>query len=143
MMINVTTPALLFPAISLLLLAYTNRFLTIANLLRSLKDKYTDTRSAMVLQQIKQLRYRVNLIRGMQLMGSLSFFFCVVTMLLIFIDQALLGEWVFGFSLVLLLLSLALSVMEIHISVNAINSELSELEKDLRSKRRKVKALQK
>jgi Protein of unknown function (DUF2721). len=40
MEINLTTPALLFPAISLLLLAYTSRFLALAALMRELHVRY-------------------------------------------------------------------------------------------------------
>ena len=57
--LSLTTPALLFPAISLLLLAYTNRFLTLANLIRDLHARYTANPDQILLWQLRSLRYRV------------------------------------------------------------------------------------
>ena len=126
--ITLTTPALLFPAISLLLLAYTNRFLTIAGLIRRLHSEYQENPSGMILGQIKNLRTRVALIKNMQSLGISSLFLCVLCMFLLFADEYEAGKWVFGISLVLLLFSLALSIREIQISVNALNIQLSDLE---------------
>ena len=126
--ITLTTPALLFPAISLLLLAYTNRFLTIAGLIRQLHSEYKENPSGVILGQIKNLRTRVVLIKNMQSLGISSLFLCVLCMFLLFADEYEAGKWVFGVSLVLLLLSLGLSIREIHISVNALNIQLSNLE---------------
>ena len=126
--ITLTTPALLFPAISLLLLAYTNRFLTLAGLIRRLHAEYQDQPSGAVLGQIKNLRARVGLIKNMQELGISSLLLCVLCMFLLFAGEVTAGKWVFGISLLLLLASLALSVREIHISVNALNIQLSDLE---------------
>ena len=129
MEISLTTPALLFPAISLLLLAYTNRFLTLANLIRELHAKYTAKPEEIILAQIKNLRYRVHLIRDMQIFGAGSFFLCVATMLALFFSQAMLGEILFGISLLLLLISLGLSLREVQVSVDALEYRLSDIEK--------------
>ena len=129
MEISLTTPALLFPAISLLLLAYTNRFLTLANLIRELHAKYTAKPEEIILAQIKNLRYRVHLIRDMQIFGAASFFLCVATMLALFFSQAMLGEILFGISLLLLLISLGLSLREVQVSVDALEYRLSDIEK--------------
>ena len=126
--ITLTTPALLFPAISLLLLAYTNRFLTIAGLIRQLHSEYQDHPSGTILGQIENLRTRVVLIKNMQSLGISSLFLCVLCMFLLFADEYEMGKWVFGLSLVLLLFSLGLSIREIQISVNALNIQLSDLE---------------
>ena len=126
--ITLTTPALLFPAISLLLLAYTNRFLTIAGLIRRLHSEYKENPSGVILGQIKNLRTRVVLIKNMQSLGISSLFLCVLCMFLLFADEYQAGKWVFGVSLVLLLFSLGLSIREIQISVNALNIQLSDLE---------------
>ena len=128
MEINLTTPALLFPAISLLLLAYTNRFLTIATLIRSLHGKYKETPDKLVWGQIKNLRLRVKLIRNMQALGVLSLLLCVVCMFVIFAGNLPLAEFIFGISLILLILSLAFSAWEIQISVKALNIQLSDIE---------------
>lgn len=128
MEINLTTPALLFPAISLLLLAFTNRFLTLATLIRALHSKYEQAPDKIILGQIKNLRKRVILIRNMQALGVLSLLFCVVCMFLLFADQQTLGRHVFGVSLILLMASLVLSVYEIQISVKALQLHLSNME---------------
>jgi len=128
MTISLTTPALLFPAISLLLLAYTNRFLAIATLIRQLKAKGS-VEDKIVIGQIKNLRKRLYLIRNMQLFGVLSFFFCVLSMIFIFQENLQSGSYIFAVSLVLLLLSLLLSLWEVQISTKALEIELSNLEK--------------
>jgi hypothetical protein len=131
MEIGLTTPALLFPAISLLLLAYTNRFLTLANLIRNLHVKYRETSSDQILGQIKNLRLRVKLIRDMQAFGVLSLLLCVVCMFLIFAGKIEIAEYVFGVSLILLIISLGYSVYEIQISIRALKIELSDMEEDI------------
>lgn len=128
MEITVTTPALLFPAISLLLLAYTNRFLTLANLIRELHAKYKAHQEDILLAQIKNLRYRVVLIRNMQIFGVGSFFLCVTTMLALFLGSELIGKLLFGASLGCLLISLGLSLREVLVSVDALNFRLSDIE---------------
>ncbi len=127
MELTLTTPALLFPAISLLLLAYTNRFLTLATLIRSLRDRYATTHEAHLRVQIENLRYRVRLIRNMQVFGVSSFFMCVLCMFLLFAGQMQAGAWVFGLALLLLLTSLALSLREVQVSVDALTVELDHL----------------
>ena len=122
---TLTTPALLFPAISLLLLAYTNRYLTLAGLIRDLLDRIDEESRSNVSAQIDNLRKRIYLIRSMQLCGVISFFLCVVTMLLIFLGLIGPGEVAFAASLICLLVSLALSIREISISVKALDLQMN------------------
>lgn len=129
MTITLTTPALLFPAISLLLLAYTNRFLAIASLIRQLHKKYLqEGDKGVIVGQIKNLRQRLHLIRNMQIFGVLSFFFCVLSMILIYRGSPQTGSYAFGFSLVLLLISLMISLREVQQSTKALELELSDME---------------
>ncbi|QMU29786.1 DUF2721 domain-containing protein [Adhaeribacter radiodurans] len=128
MEITLTTPALLFPAISMLLLAYTNRFIALASLIRNLKEQYTRTHNSLLVGQISNLRERLFLIRNMQALGIASMFLCVLCMFVLFSKNQAAGKYLFGISLVLLLASLALSFREIQISVNALRLELSDLE---------------
>lgn len=130
MELTLTTPALLFPAISLLLLAYTNRFLTLANLIRELHRSYKAAPDPIIKAQLKNLRYRVVLIRNMQFHGVLSFFLCVLCMFVLFAGRADIAKWIFGLSLVLLMVSLALSLREVQVSIDALNLRLSDLEKN-------------
>lgn len=129
MSINITTPALLFPAISLLLLAYTNRFLAIATLIRSLHKKHQEfPNHKIIVGQIQNLRTRLSLIKGMQVFGVLSFFLCILSMFMLFQDLQILGNYAFGVSMVLLMISLAISLRELQISTKALNLELSDME---------------
>lgn len=129
MELSLTTPALLFPAISLLLLAYTNRFLTLANLIRELHRSYQANPEEIVFAQLANLRYRVRLIRNMQIYSVSSFFGCTLSMFALFAGQVIIGQYLFGASLILLMVSLALSLREVQVSVDALNVRLSDLEK--------------
>jgi uncharacterized membrane protein YhaH (DUF805 family) len=128
MELTLTTPALLFPAISLLLLAYTNRFLTLANLIRRLHDRDATAHEAHVAGQIAKLRFRIRLIRNMQVFGVSSFFLCVLTMFLLYLSQLELGAFMFGAALICLLISLGFSLREVQISVDALTLELQDIE---------------
>ena len=129
MEISLNTPALLFPAISLLLLAYTNRFITLANLTRKLHDEYIKgQKNRILIRQIKGLRARINLIRYMQGLGVFSFLLCVVCMYLIYSENQAAARIVFGLSLLSLGSSLFISLVEIIKSTNAIELELSDVE---------------
>lgn len=127
MTLSLETPALLFSATSLILLAYTNRFLTIAQIIRNLKKSYDENESRNILLQIKNLNLRLTLIRFMQLFGVLCLFFSVFAMLVLFLNLQILGIWLFGISLLCLLISLGLSFWEISISVQALRIHLDDL----------------
>ena len=127
MTLHIETPALLFSATSLILLAYTNRFLTVATIVRGLKKAYKEKENSMVLLEIKNLKTRISLIRYMQMFGVLSLFLSVFTMLMFFIDQEVAAIYLFGLSLLCLLISLGLSFWEINISVDALRLHLSDL----------------
>ncbi|MFP4344468.1 MAG: DUF2721 domain-containing protein [Anaerolineales bacterium] len=127
MKLDLTTPALLFPALSLLLLAYTNRFLTLAGLIRDLHDRYLARPEPKILSQLNNLQRRMVIIRNMQALGIASLFFCVFSMFLLFADLLLAGEIVFGTALLLMMVSLALSFREIQISIDALNLQVSDL----------------
>ena len=125
---TLTTPALLFSAISLILLAYTNRFLSYAQLVRILKDKYEENPSAVAAAQIANLRKRLYLTRTMQELGIASLFMCVVSMFLIYIDLYTFSAYVFGLALMLLIGSLAVSLREIQMSTHALELHLGKME---------------
>jgi hypothetical protein len=127
MEINVTTPALLFPAISLLLLAYTNRFLTLANLVRGLHAVYSEKPDEIIRGEIDNLRRRIFLIKDMQIYGVLSLLLCVVCMFVLFAGWEVVGRYIFGASLLLMIVSLWISVMELRISVNALALHLQDM----------------
>ena len=126
--LTLTTPALLFSAISLIMLAYTNRFLAYAAVIRNLHDKFLEKQDESLIRQIKNLKLRLQLTRWMQIFGITSLLGCVLAMFLIFIDQPTIAIWVFGLALILLIVSLALLIKEIHISAQALQHHLSDIE---------------
>ncbi len=127
--ININTPALLFPAITLLMLAYTNRFLSLASLVRKLHDEYQHgEKEKNILNQIKNIRSRLNLIRYMQGLGIMSFLCCVLCMYAIFRGWVQVSHWIFAASLIFLLGSIIFSLIEINKSTKAIELQLSDIE---------------
>lgn len=122
---TLTTPALLFPAISLLMLAYTNRFLVLAQLVRQLADKEEHRSRENIRGQIANLHLRLALIRNMQIAGVVSFLLCTLSMFALFVGRILLGEIFFGVSLISLSVSLLTSLYEISISTRALDLQLS------------------
>ena len=127
MAIDLTTPALLFSAISLIMLAYTNRFLSYAQLVRVLKEQYVENPSSVKAAQIANLRKRLYLTRAMQVTGIGSLLLCVVSMFFIYIQLDLASVYIFGLALVLLIISLTISVYEIYISVKALEIHLNDM----------------
>ncbi|MCP3894508.1 MULTISPECIES: DUF2721 domain-containing protein [Bacteroides] len=128
--LTLTTPALLFSAVSLILLAYTNRFLSYAQLVRLLRDRHMENPTEEITTaQIVNLRKRLNLTRTMQELGIGSLFLCVISMFLIYINLQLLSVYVFGLALLLLIASLGVSLREIQISTRALDIYLSTMEK--------------
>ncbi len=126
--ITLATPALLFSAISLLMLAFTNRFHSLAVLVRNLHAVYKERPDDVLYGQIRNLRIRLNLIRWMQVAGIASLLLCVLSMFLIYVRSLLAAEIVFGVALLLMIASLALSLWEIQISANALNLHLRDIE---------------
>lgn len=129
MELSINTPALLFPAISLVMLAYTNRFLALSSRVRNLHDKYVAHEQKQIIWgQIKNLRYRLKLVKHMQTLGVMSFLMCICCMFLIYLNFAVIAQIVFGISLLLFAGSLFLSLLEIRLSTRAIELELSDME---------------
>ena len=129
--LTLTTPALLFSAISLIMLAYTNRFLAYAAVIRNLHDIYLERKEESLIRQIKNLKLRLNLTRWMQIFGISSLLFCVLTMFLIYIHQQNMAVWIFGFALILLIISLLLLIKEIQISAQALQYHIADIEEHL------------
>jgi len=129
MEISFNTPALLFPAISLIMLAYTNRFLALSSRVRNLHDKYQNQEQKLIIHgQIKNLRYRLKLIKNMQALGVVTFLGCILCMYLIYVQFMLAANIVFAISLLSFSASLLLSLLEIQLSTKALELELSDME---------------
>ena len=126
--IGINTPALLFSTVSLLYIGYTNRFMSIASLVRGLKDKFLETHDADLLKQISNLRQRIILIRNMQLLGIAALIVSVFSIIAIYLKHQNTGELLFFISLILLIFSMLAAVREIFISVDALTIELGAIE---------------
>ena len=127
--ITVNTPALLFPAISLIMLAYTNRFLALASRVRSLHAEYLKGENQQLIHgQIKNLRYRLRLIKNMQALGVMSFLTCILCMYCIYASFMTWAHITFALSLILFTASLLISLLEIQLSTKALEIELSTME---------------
>lgn len=128
MELTLTTPALLFSSISLIMLAYTNRFLAYANVIRNLHTVYKNDPNKIIKAQIVNLRKRLYLTRSMQIFGITSLLLCVLSMFFIYIKQEFIAVWIFGLALILLIISLSLLIWEIQISVKALELHLEDIE---------------
>jgi hypothetical protein len=129
MELTVNIPALLFPAISLIMLAYTNRFLALSSRVRVLHDKYqVQEQRHLIFTQIKNLKYRLKLIRNMQTYGVASLLFSIVSMFFIYIQYQRVAQFIFAVSLISFSWSIILSLIEIRLSTKAIEIELSDIE---------------
>ena len=132
--LTLTTPTLLFSAISLIMLAYTNRFLAYASVIRNLHGRYKENHDPTLLRQIQNFRSRLDLTRYMQIFGISSLLLCVLTMFLIYIEQQEASVYIFGIALLLLIISLALLIKEIQISTKALGYHISDIEEHLKKK---------
>jgi hypothetical protein len=133
MELTINIPALLFPAITFLMLVYSNRFLALSNLIRNLHDRYIKEENSRpsIIHQIKNLRTRLTMIRLMQILAVTSFLLCVICMFLIFTNKQSVAHWLFAVSMVSLMSSMLLSLLEIQISTKALEHELSDMEHEL------------
>lgn len=128
--ISINTPALLFPAISLVMLAYTNRFLALSNRVRSLHDKYVEnqTNNKSIHAQIKSIRYRLKLIKHMQTLGVITFIACIFCIFSVYINEMMAANIFFAISLIAFTISLIISLIEVQLSNKAIELQLSDIE---------------
>lgn len=121
---SISMPIILFPAISLILLAYTEKFVQLGRLLRVLKQEYDNGNASNIELQIANLKKRIYYIRNMQAFGTTSFFFCLLTILLLFMDQQLISEILFSVSMIFLMISLWLAFCEVRLSARALHHAL-------------------
>jgi len=126
--LNITTPALMFSAVSLILLAYTNRFLAYAQIVRNLYSEFKINKDSILIDQIKNLRRRLHMIRSMQIFGVSSLFLSMGSMLFLYLNMSLLGGISFGAGILSMIISLAISLWEIQISVKALDLHLKDME---------------
>jgi hypothetical protein len=129
MEITPTTPAVFFPAVSLLMLAYTNRFLALASVIRKLHADYKVAKDPSYLDQIENLRWRIRLVRNMQFCGVSSLLMCTLCMFLLFLNWIMPAEAAFCVAVILMMVSMVISLTEIQTSVRALDLHLQSIEK--------------
>jgi hypothetical protein len=144
---SITTPAVLFPAISLLILAYMNRFVAITTLIRALKDKFIEAadEDENILAQLRNLRRRMIIIRNMQWLAAFALFLCILSMYFVFENRPITAKNFFLAGLISLIASLFLSLREIHLSIVAVNLELQDMDHHFKEKKnflRKIEELE-
>jgi Zn-dependent membrane protease YugP len=132
--IDISTPALLFPAITLLILAYTNRFLGLAAVIRTLHAEYLQAPDTRYIKQIQNLRQRIMLIRSMQFWGVLSILLCTICMFVLFEGLRRIGTIFFSMSIIAMTISLIISLWEIQLSVGALKLHLKDIEESAEEK---------
>ena len=127
--LSLATPSILFSAISLIMLAYTNRFLSYAQLIRNISAEYHKNPSEHILHQIRNLRRRLYLTRSMQILGISSLLLCVVCTFFIYIGWQTVAIYTFAAALIALAVSIAISIREIIISAKALEIHLDSIKK--------------
>lgn len=137
MEISISTPTFLFPAVSLLLLAYTNRFLALSNIVRMLSKSYEAGNDHNVIEQIENLTKRIRLIKITQALGVLSLLVCCISIFFLFANFYMAGKIAFGLSIIIMALSLSYALKEISLSGIALKLELEHIRKDKENKDRK------
>jgi hypothetical protein len=128
MELSIGTPALLFSTVSLLMIAFTNRFMSMASLIRGLHEKFQKNPDEAIVMQIDNLRIRMKLIQRMQIIAIISLILSVICMFLLFMNEQLVARWFFGIGLLGMSIALGLSAWEITISTKALEVELSDME---------------
>ena len=134
MELSLSIPALLFPAISLSMLAYNARYLAIAALIRQLHKQYQAEATAVLGKQVRLLRRRLEIIKQMQAIAIISFLLSAVSMLLIYLQWTFWANLCFGISLLALIISLLLSFIDVQLSTKALGIQLFDMETEDRKK---------
>lgn len=128
MELSLSIPALLFPAISLSMLAYNARYLAIAALIRQLHGEFKATGSRRIGIQVEQLQRRLRIIKHMQAVAIISFLLSAITMFLIYVELTIWANLIFGGSLLALMISLVLSLIEVQLSTQSLSTQLADME---------------
>lgn len=128
MEITLTTPALLFPAIAILMLGYVNRYLGTASVIRTFKKDYdAGYKHIEVVSQINILKKRIELSRQMLTAGILALLFACLSMFLIFAGLQLAGIVIFSLSLIAMIISMFISLYETSLSNKALLIEVNDI----------------
>ena len=134
MVLDLTTAALMFPAIPFLMLTFGTRFTVVSELIRKIHDEYAseinldDVRTKRMLGEISTLKKRLLMIQINQTLTSLSFFVNLLTIFALFMGHQNLSKLLFGIVLILLMLAIILFIVEIGIATKSLNLHLEDLD---------------
>lgn len=115
----ISTPALLFPAITILILTYSNRFSTLSNKIREFIRKGEDA------AQIAVFRRRVGYVRRMLLWGILGLAASALSMLALVFKCTNTGVGLFVLADLSIVISLIYAILDVSISTNALELEVN------------------
>src|SRR5512141_2422107 len=121
--LSISIPALIFPAISLLFISYTTRFLGLTSVARAMLREHLADPQPHWEVQLRSLRHRLHLIRRMQLLGLASIILAALSMGAIANGFPLTGQVFFVGALAGFVGSLGFCVHEIRLSIDAIEVE--------------------
>ena len=134
MVLDLTTAALMFPAIPFLMLTFGTRFTVVSELIRKIHDEYAaeinldDVRTKRMLGEISTLKKRLLMIQINQTLTSLSFFVNLLTIFGLFMGYQYLSKLLFAIVLILLMLAIILFIVEIGIATKSLNLHLEDLD---------------
>ena len=125
-------PALLFPAIPLMMISFGNRYTSLATLIRKIHDKLITTKSSELVidhyfDQIKILTRRLTLVRSVQTLSGISFLFNLLTIFTNYINIEVLALNFFGLSVLVFSIAIILFIYEIQLSTKALSKHLEDL----------------
>ena len=133
-MSNFTTlyPALLFPAIPLMMISFGNRYTSLASLIRKIHDlivlnKHSKKTAGHYLDQITILTKRLKLVRAIQTLSGLSFLSNLFSIFASYLEEYQLALNSFGLGVLIFAIAILMFIYEIQLSTRALSKHLEDL----------------
>ena len=132
MELGYSTIALLFPAIPLMFLVYSNTPTHVGARLRELfeavsRGEVTGNEYKRVSEEAEYLAKRLSLLRSAQMLSGLTFLFNLLTLASIYMEQQVFAQYLFGCAVIIMMLSILLYLMEISTTVRAVGLILNKI----------------
>ena len=111
MELGYSTIALLFPAIPLMFLVYSNTSTAVGARLRELfeavsRGDVTGDEYNRVSEEAEYLAKRLSLLRSAQMLSGLTFLFNLLTLVSIYLEKQVFAQYLFGCSVIIMMLSI-------------------------------------
>ena len=125
MTLTYSTIALLFPAIPLMFLVYSNTSNAVGVRMRELFElssskKLTEKHFKRVQAETEYLGHRLSLLRSAQITAGITFLFNILTLVGIYIENQDLAQILFACAVIAMMCSISLYLVEIIITVRAV-----------------------